>query len=68
MIHMLFLQAVERVLAGNVQSALAVVRPPGHHAECSTLQRATVPFCLPLCGLHAGIVNQWPSLLRTFFS
>lgn len=28
------LQAVTSVLEGTVSSALAVVRPPGHHAEC----------------------------------
>ncbi len=35
-------QAVERVAAGSVRRALAVVRPPGHHAECD---RAT-GFCI----------------------
>jgi len=28
-------EAVQRVLSGAVGSALAVVRPPGHHAECA---------------------------------
>jgi hypothetical protein len=31
-------QAVKSVLQGHVQSALAVVRPPGHHAECARAQ------------------------------
>jgi histone deacetylase 6 len=30
------LQAVNQVLAGNVQRAFAVVRPPGHHAGAET--------------------------------
>lgn len=28
------IEAAEKVMSGVVQSALAVVRPPGHHAEC----------------------------------
>lgn len=27
-------EAVQQVLSGAVQTAMAVVRPPGHHAEC----------------------------------
>ena len=29
------IEACERVLDGTVRAALAVVRPPGHHAECA---------------------------------
>jgi len=32
------LQAVKAVLQGHMQGALAVVRPPGHHAECARAQ------------------------------
>jgi hypothetical protein len=35
------MQAVEKVLDGDVQRAFAVVRPPGHHAESS----AFMGFC-----------------------
>ncbi|GFR45035.1 hypothetical protein Agub_g6402 [Astrephomene gubernaculifera] len=31
-------QAVQSVLSGTVSRALAVVRPPGHHAECERAQ------------------------------
>ncbi len=31
-------QAVESVLRGEVQAAVTVVRPPGHHAECARAQ------------------------------
>ena len=29
------IEACERVIDGSVRASLAVVRPPGHHAECS---------------------------------
>lgn len=32
------IEAVKAVLHGHVQAALAVVRPPGHHAECARAQ------------------------------
>ncbi|KAK7495506.1 hypothetical protein BaRGS_00013204 [Batillaria attramentaria] len=35
------LQAVDAVLTGQAQSGVAVVRPPGHHAEC----HAAMGFC-----------------------
>ncbi|GFH16674.1 hist_deacetyl domain-containing protein, partial [Haematococcus lacustris] len=31
-------EAVRAVLSGTVSSALAIVRPPGHHAECARAQ------------------------------
>ena len=51
-------QAVQRVASGDVQRAFAVVRPPGHHAECERAQG----FCLfnnvalgALAGIAAGL-------------
>ena len=29
------IEACERVIDGTVRAALAIVRPPGHHAECA---------------------------------
>lgn len=54
------MQAVQRVIAGDVQRAFAVVRPPGHHAECERAQG----FCLfnntalaALAGVAAGLTR-----------
>eukprot|EP00884_Botryococcus_braunii_P009333 jgi/Botrbrau1/18400/Bobra.0469s0002.1 len=47
-------EAVEAVLSGRCKSSFAVVRPPGHHAEC---QRA-MGFCLYNNTAIAAIVAQ----------
>ena len=57
----LALQAVSAVLGGQVQSALAVVRPPGHHAECSRAQG----FCFfNNCATAARAALQTPGITR----
>lgn len=36
------IETCEAVASGKVKNAIAVIRPPGHHAECS----AAMGFCL----------------------
>ncbi|CAE7026317.1 Hdac6 [Symbiodinium natans] len=56
------LTATERVCAGEVQSAVCVVRPPGHHAE-SNMARG---FCLfGNVGLAAAMARQKGLSART---
>ncbi|XP_061591691.1 histone deacetylase 6 isoform X2 [Cololabis saira] len=54
--------AVDRILSGQVRNGVAIVRPPGHHAE----RDAPCGFCLfntaALAARHAQKVSQDPRL------